>query len=443
MSYVVESVTDIPFCQSIPNNLNVGDEVVVRGKVKKHAERFHINLQTDDGDDSSNISFHFNPRQSQGEVIRNSMVDGGWMDEETDSEFFPFAPKQSFEIRIICTKWNYVVFVNGQHFCNYDHRVDLRSVSHIYVDGDAKFSDVGFKAFFGAKYNSIIPQELNPGTWINVTVATHANPHRFDINLCCECDDEERALHFNPRFYQQETVRNSRLGGDYGDEEKDGGFPFEANKVYEIGIQVQEDSYKIYVNREYYVDYAHRCSAQDSHHLTVNGDVSVLDVNFLGTLEDNTYRKVPGLKSGDIVTVIGSVKDDAERILINLQGKTPDESSSSSDAEERHTDIPLHFNPRWDAGEIVLNTMKDGEWGDEEKYELMEAFYPGRQFHIQFIVRDDDYEIHVNGHFLCTYEHRIKPKKVQFIQLAGTAYFSSVKHVAGAYYISDNGFLYR
>ena len=52
-------------------------------------------------------------------------------------------------------------------------------------------------------------------------------------------------------------------------------------------------------------------------------------------------------------------------------------------------------------------------------------------------------QIFVNGHFLCTYEHRIKPKKVQFLHLAGTAYFSSVKHVAGAYYISDNGFLYR
>ena len=40
-----------------------------------------------------------------------------------------------------------------------------------------------------------------------------------------------------------------------------------------------------------------------------------------------------------------------------------------------------------------MNTMKDGEWGDEEKYDLLEAFYPGRQFHIQFNVRDDDYEV--------------------------------------------------
>ena len=52
--------------------------------------------------------------------------------------------------------------------------------------------------------------------------------------------------------------------------------------------------------------------------------------------------------------MIGSVKDDAERIVVNLQGKTPDDSSSSSDAKERHTDIPLHFNPRRDQGMLCM-----------------------------------------------------------------------------------------
>ena len=44
-------------------------------------------------------------------------------------------------------------------------------------------------------------------------------------------------------------------------------------------------------------------------------------------------------------------------------------------------------------GEIVLNTMKDGDWGDEERYGLPEAFYPGRQFHVVFNVGDDSYEV--------------------------------------------------
>ncbi|XP_067946378.1 inversin-like [Watersipora subatra] len=82
----------------------------------------------------------------------------------------------------------------------------------------------------------------------------------------------------------------------------------------------------------------------------------------------------------------------SNEVCINLQGKTRDESSSSSDEEEKHTDIPLHFNPRWDQGEIVLNTLKNGEWGDEAIYPLPEAFYPGRQFYVQFNVGDDGYE---------------------------------------------------
>ena len=65
------------------------------------------------------------------------------------------------------------MFVNGSHFCDYDHRVDLRSVSHIYVDGDAKFSDVEFTAFFVS----------------NNTTSLHLLLERFvdkiSINVCC------------------------------------------------------------------------------------------------------------------------------------------------------------------------------------------------------------------------------------------------------------------
>ena len=41
----------------------------------------------------------------------------------------------------------------------------------------------------------------------------------------------------------------------------------------------------------------------------------------------------------------------------------------------------------------MLNTQKDGEWGEEEKYGLPEAFFPGSQFHVVIDVRDEDYEV--------------------------------------------------
>jgi len=37
------------------------------------------------------------------------MVDGGWGDEEKDADDFPFGPKASFEIRIVCAPDRFVV----------------------------------------------------------------------------------------------------------------------------------------------------------------------------------------------------------------------------------------------------------------------------------------------------------------------------------------------
>lgn len=39
---------------------------------------------------------------------------------------------------------------------------------------------------------------------------------------------------------------------------------------------------QVYVDGRHYVSYGHRCSAEDVHNLTINGDVSVLDVKFMG-----------------------------------------------------------------------------------------------------------------------------------------------------------------
>uniref|UniRef100_A0A3Q3KLR1 Galectin n=1 Tax=Monopterus albus TaxID=43700 RepID=A0A3Q3KLR1_MONAL len=42
------------------------------------------------------------------------------------------------------------------------------------------------------------------------------------------------AFHFNPRFNEQTVVRNSNLGGCWGPEERDGGFPFVRGQRFEV-----------------------------------------------------------------------------------------------------------------------------------------------------------------------------------------------------------------
>lgn len=41
-------------------------------------------------------------------------------------------------------------------------------------------------------------------------------------------------FHFNPRFNEQTIVRNSNLGGYWGPEEREGGFPFVQGQRFEV-----------------------------------------------------------------------------------------------------------------------------------------------------------------------------------------------------------------
>ena len=53
------------------------------------------------------------------------------------------------------------------------------------------------------------------------------------------------AFHFNPRFDQREAVRNSSQGGQWGAEEKDGGFPLQPGQDFEIQIICFPEHYQV------------------------------------------------------------------------------------------------------------------------------------------------------------------------------------------------------
>ena len=80
------------------------------GTPKKKADQFAINLQCGEspeyGDD---VAFHFNPRFSGEDSIRNSMEGGDWGSEETDQPNFPFEPEDRFAIDILCLPDQYKV----------------------------------------------------------------------------------------------------------------------------------------------------------------------------------------------------------------------------------------------------------------------------------------------------------------------------------------------
>ncbi|KAJ7988739.1 hypothetical protein DPEC_G00312350 [Dallia pectoralis] len=105
---------------------------------------------------------------------------------------------------------------------------------------------------------------------------------RFHVDLLKEEDDEddeEVVFHLNPRFYEQQIVRNSHLDMGWGPEERDGVFPFVQGQRFELKILVEEDSYKVAVDGTHILEYEHRTGGfEDVTMLRVEGDVTLYSV---------------------------------------------------------------------------------------------------------------------------------------------------------------------
>ena len=55
------------------------------------------------------VAFHFNPRFKENCIVRNSRINGKWMNEERDGYGMPFVPRSAFQIKIIVEPDSYQV----------------------------------------------------------------------------------------------------------------------------------------------------------------------------------------------------------------------------------------------------------------------------------------------------------------------------------------------
>uniref|UniRef100_F1LAY1 Galectin n=1 Tax=Ascaris suum TaxID=6253 RepID=F1LAY1_ASCSU len=144
----------IPYESGIAGEgLNPGKSLIIYGIPEKKAKRFNINLLKKNGD----IALHFNPRfdekiktqkpichcsrTQRGHVIRNALINGQWGKEEREGKN-PFEKHVAFDLEIKNEEYAFQIFVNGERFASFAHRVDPHEIGGLQIQGDLDITGI-------------------------------------------------------------------------------------------------------------------------------------------------------------------------------------------------------------------------------------------------------------------------------------------------------------
>nr|QDJ94295.1 galectin [Archivesica packardana] len=311
MSHSVQN-PGIPYVGTIPNGLQDGMKIHVSGTPEHHHNGFQISLQAGGSiNPRSDCAFIFNPRFTENQVVRNSLQSGSWGTEERHGSF-PFGRGRYCDVTIHVKPHHYSVSVNGQHYCNYNHRIQKHRVTHISVEQGIRVNSIRFDTVGGGgaggypgsssypssdghpMYNPPVPfiqnvGHMHPSKMIFISGIPHANPSRFSIYLQqgSQHEPHEIAMCFDARFSfgkdRNIVVQNHKQGNWGSEERKVPYFPFQPNNHFEMIILVESYCFKIAVNNQHLVEFNHRIQPLNrTDTLRIDGDVSLTQVRFQG-----------------------------------------------------------------------------------------------------------------------------------------------------------------
>ncbi|KAK3092599.1 hypothetical protein FSP39_004842 [Pinctada imbricata] len=368
----------------IPNGLRVGTQVLLRGRVQEGCEAFAVNLQQEEG--GGDIALHFNPRPSEGIVVRNCYA-GDWQSEERDQPHFPFDCGRSFLLRIEAAGDGFRTYVNGKPYIDFGHRMGMDHIRYLFLSSGAEFYDITIQDRYRLPYSAEIPGGMSPGKAIRVRGAGQDNDG-FSLNFSCDPSNERCAFHFNPRPNEGVVIRNACLDG-WGGEERDyeADFPFSPFQYFDAVLVANDDKYIVFVNDEYFAEFNHRCDVHECNFFNIRGNMDILDVSLFEPMGDEFVKRVPsGLEKGDNIVLRGFARPGWTRFAINfMNGDSPDD------------DIAFHWNPRMDEGCVVMNCKMGGDWENEEREDMPPCFGDGRPFEIKIVTKRNKFKIYCNG----------------------------------------------
>ncbi|KAI2521949.1 galectin 8 [Homo sapiens] len=281
----------IPFVGTIPDQLDPGTLIVIRGHVPSDADRFQVDLQNGSSmKPRADVAFHFNPRfKRAGCIVCNTLINEKWGREEITYDT-PFKREKSFEIVIMVLKDKFQVPKSGTPQLPSNRGGDISKIAPRTVYTKSKDSTVNHtltctkippmnyvskRLPFAARLNT----PMGPGRTVVVKGEVNANAKSFNVDLLAG-KSKDIALHLNPRLNIKAFVRNSFLQESWGEEERNiTSFPFSPGMYFEMIIYCDVREFKVAVNGVHSLEYKHRFKELSSiDTLEINGDIHLLEV---------------------------------------------------------------------------------------------------------------------------------------------------------------------
>ncbi|KRX62780.1 32 kDa beta-galactoside-binding lectin [Trichinella sp. T9] len=264
---IMERQLKVPYLAKLENAIQPGQSLIARGLVT--GDRFDINFQQG-VHEHNGIALHVSCRQHEKVFVLNTFDEGCWKKETRFKS--PLKVGEPFDLRIRAHDDRFEMFANHKHVGDYKHMQPLTSINHLLITGTCELHSVLWEGNYYPKPYECRMDGFKPGRRLFVSGVPADGAKKFNINLCSGPDI---AFHFNPRFNEKKVVRNAMVNGSWGNEERNGDFPFDKKKNFDILFVCEAQAIQVYVNNMEFTNFVHRVAPEKIDSLKIEGDLEL------------------------------------------------------------------------------------------------------------------------------------------------------------------------
>lgn len=288
------------FAGNVLGPVEVGHIFVVSGKTIDGATNLILNLASGKVGEVD-IPFHFSVRFHTETIVRNSLLDSSWGEEEVEENLFsspnPIISGWDFKVYILTGDEQFHVAINDQPFCTYTYRIPLDNIRAIQVVGDVqRIYQIDHRRAYPSPWPSIqedtkrggdlsadVPRQFFPGHVIVIQAIPSGNPNGTFIIKMHEGSSKRQMFHISIRFGMRLTAVNAMTESmEWRRDEERYPFPFVLDQMFKMAIAITETSFNVAVDGERLFSYAYKQSNSFLDNLTgikfQNGSGSHLEI---------------------------------------------------------------------------------------------------------------------------------------------------------------------